>query len=126
MRATVPRSLRSWGDEIGILLRRWWWITAIVVAISWLPPVPAVQVAFNAGCLALVALFGAWFAITACRMPRRPEDKWKRDVARNVVATWPGVAMRVGLAVDGQCAVLVRERSRRRNRRASDLRVLSG
>ncbi|MDQ1129945.1 S-DNA-T family DNA segregation ATPase FtsK/SpoIIIE [Microbacterium sp. SORGH_AS 888] len=101
MRATVPRELRSWGDEVGILLRRWWWAAAIVVVISWLPPAPAVQVAFNVGCLALVFLLSLWLTVTALRMPRRPEDKWRRDVSRNILANWPGVAMRVRLGVPG-------------------------
>lgn len=52
MGAPVPRQLRSWGDEVGILIRRWWWVAALVFVISWLPPVPAVQVAFTIGCLA--------------------------------------------------------------------------
>ena len=101
MRTAVPRELRSWGDEIGILLRRWWWAAAIVVVVSWLPPVPAVQVAFNIGCLALVLLLGVWVTVTALRMPRRPEEKWKRDVSRNILASWPSVAMRVGLGAPG-------------------------
>lgn len=99
MGTTVPRELRSWGDEIGILLRRWWWAALIVVVVSWLPPVPVVQVAFTIGCLALVVLVGVWFVATAVRMPRRAEDKWKRDVARNLVANWPAVASRLGLSV---------------------------
>lgn len=101
MRTTMPRELRSWGDEVGILLRRWWWAAAIVVVVSWLPPVPVVQMTFTVGCLALVALLGVWVTVTALRMPRRPEDKWKRDVSRSIVASWPGVAIRVGLGVPG-------------------------
>lgn len=36
MRTAVPRELRSWGDGIGILFRRWWWIAALVLILSWL------------------------------------------------------------------------------------------
>ena len=43
MRTAVPRELRSWGDEIAILFRRWWWTAALVLILSWLPPVPGVQ-----------------------------------------------------------------------------------
>lgn len=56
MRPALPRALRNWGDEIGSLLRRWWWIAALVLVLSWLPPVPAVQVAFTVGCVAVAAL----------------------------------------------------------------------
>lgn len=101
MRTAVPRELRSWGDEIGILFRRWWWVAALVLILSWLPPAPAVQVAFTAGCLAAVAFLGVWVAITVRRMPRRPDEKWKRDVSRNVLASWTAVAARVGLSVPG-------------------------
>lgn len=101
MGTVAPRELRNWGDEIGILLRRGWWVVAIVVVISWLPPVPVVQVAFTIGCLVLIGLAILWFTVTALRMPRRPDDKWKRDVSRNIVASWPSVAMRVGLGVRG-------------------------
>ncbi|WP_288118556.1 hypothetical protein, partial [Microbacterium sp. 69-7] len=101
MRTTVPRGLRSWGDEIGVLLRRWWWVAAVVVFVSWLPPVPAVQVAFTVGFLALIGLLGLWFTITALRMPRGSDDKWKRGVARSIVASWPEIAMRIGLGVPG-------------------------
>ncbi|MCC9055089.1 hypothetical protein LOK55_12525 [Microbacterium sp. F2E] len=97
----MPRDLRSWGDEIGVLLRRWWWAAAIVVVVSWLPPVPVVQVAFNFGCLALVLLLGLWLTVTALRMPRRADEKWKREVSRNILSSWPSVAMRVGLGVPG-------------------------
>ena len=88
-------------DRIGILFRRWWWIAALVLILSWLPPVPAVQAAFTAGCLAVVAFLGVWVAITARRMPRRSDEKWKREVSRNVLASWTAVAMRVGLSVPG-------------------------
>lgn len=101
MPATMPRELRSWGDEVGILLRRWWWVAAVVVVVSWLPPVPVVQMTFTVGCLALIALLGVWVTVTARRMPRRPEDKWKRDVSRKIVASWPDVAIRVGLGLPG-------------------------
>lgn len=99
MGTVAPRELRNWGDEIGLLVRRWWWVAAIVMVISWLPPVPAVQVAFTLGCLAVVGLVGIWLTVTALRMPRRPDEKWKRDVSRNIVANWPSVATRVGLSV---------------------------
>ena len=101
MRNTVPRELRSWGDEIGILLRRWWWVAASVVVVSWLPPVPAVQVAFTLGCAALVFLLGVWVTVTALRMPHRSDEKWKRNVSRSILTSWPAVAMRVGLGVPG-------------------------
>lgn len=101
MGTTVPRELRSWGDEIGMVLRRWWWLAAILVVVSWLPPVPLVQIAFTIGCLALVVLLGLWLVVTALRMPRRPDDKWKLDVSRSIVASWADVAMRVGLGVPG-------------------------
>ena len=101
MAAVVPRELRSWGDEIGILFRRWWWIAVPVLILSWLPPVPAVQVAFTAGSLAVDAFIGVWVAITARRMPRRSDEKWKRDVSRNVLASWTAVTVRVGLSVPG-------------------------
>ncbi|MEV7693782.1 FtsK/SpoIIIE domain-containing protein [Microbacterium sp. NPDC089189] len=101
MRSALPRELRSWGDEIGLLFRRWWWIAALVLILSWFPPVPAVQVAFTVGCLAVAALLGLWFATTARRMPRRSDEKWKRDVSRNVLSSWAAVATRVGLGVQG-------------------------
>lgn len=31
MGAPVPRQLRSWGDEVGVLIRRWWWVAALVL-----------------------------------------------------------------------------------------------
>ena len=96
---TVPRDLRTWGDEIGIFFRRWWWTLLIVVVMTWLPPVPAVQVAFNLALMTLVGLIASWAFVTARRMPRRADDKWKRDVGRNILATWPNVAMRLGLGV---------------------------
>lgn len=34
-------------------------------------------------------------------MPRRSDEKWKRDVSRDVFASWTAVAMRVGLSVPG-------------------------
>lgn len=92
MQSALPRELRSWGDEIGLLFRRWLWIAGLVLILSWLPPVPVVQVAFTVGCLAAVAFLGVWVAITARRMPRRPDEKWKRDVSRNVLAGWAAVA----------------------------------
>lgn len=100
MRTTVPRELCSWGDEIGILLLRRWWVAASVVVVSGLP-VPAVQVAFTVGCLALVLLLGPRLTVTALRMPRRSDEKWKRDVSRSILSNWPSVAMRVGLGVLG-------------------------
>lgn len=99
MGAPVPRQLRSWGDEVGILIRRWWWVAALVFVISWLPPVPAVQVAFTIGCLALVALIGFWLVLTARRMPRSTDDKWKRDKSRQIVSTWANTSMNLGLSV---------------------------
>jgi len=101
MRPALPRELRSWGDELGFLFRRSWWIAALVLVLSWLPPVPAVQVAFTAGCLAAVAFLGVWVTITVRRMPRGSDEKWKRDVSRTVLASWTAVAMRVGLGVPG-------------------------
>src|SRR3546814_3721357 len=56
-------------------------------------------VAFTAGCLAAVAFLGVWVAITARRMPRRSDEKWQRDVSRNVAASWTAVAARVGLEI---------------------------
>src|SRR5690242_6425233 len=99
MAAPVPRRLRDWGDEIGILVRRWWWVAALVMVISWLPPVPVVQVAFSVACFALLALVGVWVVITARRMPRSPEEKWKRGVSRRIVSTWSNTAMSRGLFV---------------------------
>lgn len=79
MRVTVPRELRRWDDEVGILLHRWWWAAAIVVVVSWLPTAPAVQVAFNVGCLALALLLGIWVTVAALRVPRRePSDRRAR------------------------------------------------
>ncbi|MCC4908461.1 FtsK/SpoIIIE domain-containing protein [Microbacterium sp. cx-59] len=96
---TVPRELRTWGDEVGIVARRWWWALAVIVAMTWRPPVPAVQVAFNWAILVLVLLVAAWVILTARRMPHRPDEKWKRDVGRGIYRSWTAVAMRLGLAV---------------------------
>lgn len=38
---TVPRDLRTWGDELGIFARRWWWTLAVIALMTWLPPVRA-------------------------------------------------------------------------------------
>lgn len=96
---TIPRDLRTWGDETGIFFRRWWWTLLVVGLMTWLPPVPAVQVGFNLALLALVGLIAAWAFLTARRMPRQADEKWKRDVGRNILTTWPNVAMRLGLGV---------------------------
>lgn len=96
---TIPRYLRTWGDETGIFFRRWWWTLLVVGLMTWLPPVPAVQVGFNLALLALVGLIAAWAFLTARRMPRQADEKWKRDVGRNILTTWPNVAMRLGLGV---------------------------
>ena len=99
MGAIVPRELRSWADEVHILVRRWWWVALLVFLISWLPPLPAVQVAFTVGSIGVLAAVVAWLVVTATRMPHRPEDKWKREVARNIVASWSNTAMNLGLSV---------------------------
>ena len=96
---TVPHELRTWGDEAGIFARRWGWTFAVIVVMTWLPPVPAVQVAFNWAILALVLLVAAWVILTARRMPRRPDEKWKRDVGRSIHRSWVAVAIRLGLGV---------------------------
>ena len=96
---TVPRDLRTWGDEIGIFTHRWWWTLPVVGVMTWLPPVPAVQIAFNLALMTLVGLIASWAFVTARRMPRRADDKWKRGVGRDILATWPNVAMRLGLGV---------------------------
>lgn len=96
---TVPRELRTWGDEVGIFARRWWWTLAVIVVMTWLPPVPAVQVAFTWAVLALVLLGAAWAILTARRMTRRSDEKWKRDVGRRIHRSWVDVAIRLGLGV---------------------------
>ncbi|WP_396642905.1 FtsK/SpoIIIE domain-containing protein [Microbacterium sp.] len=98
MAATTPRSLRTWGDEFALLWRRWWWVLAVVWGMTLLPAVPAVQIAFNWALVVVPALFLTWLVITSRRMPHADADKWKRDAARNIVATWPDVAMRLGLS----------------------------
>ncbi|WP_454129620.1 FtsK/SpoIIIE domain-containing protein [Microbacterium aurum] len=80
-------------------MRRWWWAALIVFLLSWLPPVPPVQVASSIGILALVAIVVIWFATTVGRMPRTTEDKWKRRTARSILTSWGTVAVRLGLAV---------------------------
>lgn len=98
MAATTPRGLRTWGDEFALLWRRWWWILAIVWGMTLLPPVSAVQTAFNWALVLVPAMILVWFVITFRRMPRADTDRWKRDVGRNVLATWSDVAMRLGLS----------------------------
>lgn len=95
----MPRELRTWGDEFSTLMRRWWWAALIVFLLSWLPPVPPVQVASTIGILALVVIVVIWFATTVGRMPRTTEDKWKRQIARSILTSWGTVAVRLGLAV---------------------------
>lgn len=108
MSRTLPRDLRTWGDEFGRLVRHWWWLAVLVVLLSWLPPVPPVQVAVNVGGFALIVIVGVWFTTVALRRPRSPEDKWKRQTGRNIVASWAGVATRLGLAVnDHRTRVLI-------------------
>lgn len=99
MAVAVPRELRSWGDEARILFRRWWWVLVVLGLISWLPPFPVVQVAFTVGCLTVGLLVVVWIIATATRMPRKPEEKWKRDVGRDIVTNWSSVASRLGLSV---------------------------
>ncbi len=96
---TVPRGLRTWGDEFGMFARRWWWTLPIIGLMTWLPPVPAVHTAFNWVVLGFVVLVAIWAISTARRMPRRPEEKWKRDVGRNIHGSWAAVATRLGLGV---------------------------
>lgn len=98
MAATAPRGLRTWSDEFVLLARRWWWVLAGIWGMVLLPPVPAVQIAFNWASGIAVVLFVVWLVITSRRMPRADVDKWKRDVSRAVLATWPDVAMRLGLS----------------------------
>lgn len=95
----MPRELRTWGDEFSTLVRRWWWVALIVFLLSWLPPVPPIQVASTIGILALVAIVVIWFATTVGRMPRTTEDKWKHRTARSILTSWGTVAVRLGLAV---------------------------
>ena len=95
----MPRELRTWGDEFSALVRRWWWVALIVFLLSWLPPVPPVQVTSAIGTLVLVAIVVIWFTTTVGRMPRTTGDKWKRQTARSILTSWGTVAARLGLSV---------------------------
>lgn len=95
----MPRELRTWGDEFSTLVRRWWWVALIVLLLSWLPPVPPVQVASTIAIFASIAIVVIWFATTVGRMPRTTEDKWKRQTARSILTSWGSAAVRLGLAV---------------------------
>lgn len=99
MTTPVPRELRSWADEVRILVRRWWWAALLVFLISWLPPLPAVQVAFTVGSVGILVAVGVWFVAIGTRMPRHPEDKWKKEVARSILSGWSNTAMNLGLSV---------------------------
>ncbi|MDQ1112577.1 hypothetical protein QE418_002025 [Microbacterium testaceum] len=102
MRFAVPRELRSWGNEIGMLFRRLWWIAILVLILSW----AAFGTCRAGGSIHYVKPGGG-------RIPRRlvcnrggsdPSAvgwEWKRDVSRNVLASWTAVAVRVGLSVPG-------------------------
>lgn len=99
MGITVPRGLRTWSDEFGLLFRRMWWVLAILWLIFWLSFIPAVQTSFGWALTLALSGFVVWLVVTFRRMPRASDDKWKRSVSRTIVTTWPEVAARLGLSV---------------------------
>ena len=42
---TVPRELRTWGDEVGIFVRRWGWTLAVIEQVIELPKGKSTNVA---------------------------------------------------------------------------------
>ena len=99
MPKTMPRAMRTWGDELGLLVRRFWWVILIWIVAGYLTFLPVVNTIWQWSFLAIVGLIVWWFVLTARRMPRADHDKWKRATARGIVATWPEVARRLGLSV---------------------------
>lgn len=98
MATTTPRGLRTWGDEFGLLWRRGWWVLVVLWGMWWLAFIPAVQASFSWALAIVAGLLVVWVVVTYKRMPRVDADKWRRDVSRNIVASWPDIAMRLGLS----------------------------
>ena len=99
MATTAPRDLRTWGDEIRLLWRRGWWVLAVLWIIWWLAFIPSVRASLDWALAITLGGFVVWFVVTFKRMPRAEADKWKRNVSRYILATWPDVATRLGLSV---------------------------
>ncbi|WP_458040345.1 MULTISPECIES: FtsK/SpoIIIE domain-containing protein [Bacteria] len=98
MATTTPRGLRTWGDEFGLLWRRGWWVLVVLWGMWWLAFIPAVQALFSWALAIVAGLLVVWVVVTYKRMPRVDADRWRRDVSRNIVASWPDIAMRLGLS----------------------------
>lgn len=98
MATTTPRGLRTWGDELGLLWRRGWWVLVVLWGMWWLAFIPAVRASFNWALAIVAGVLVVWVVVTYRRMPRVEVDKWRRDVSRNIVASWPDIAMRLGLS----------------------------
>ncbi|MGA1827047.1 FtsK/SpoIIIE domain-containing protein [Microbacterium sp.] len=98
MATTTPRGLRTWGDEFGLLWRRGWWVLVVLWGMWWLAFIPAVQASFSWALAIVAGLLVVWVVVTYKRMPRVDADKRRRDVSRNIVASWPDIAMRLGLS----------------------------
>jgi S-DNA-T family DNA segregation ATPase FtsK/SpoIIIE len=98
MPRTPPHDVRTWGDEFGILVRRGWWVLALLWVMWWLAFIPAIQTLFDWALLITLCGLVVWGGAIFNRMPRNGDDKWRRDVSRNILETWPDVAMRLGLS----------------------------
>lgn len=98
--AEVQRpGLRTWREEIGLLWRRSWWLIPAFVVASWFTFIPGVQNFLSLLPLALVGLIVIWVVLVFRRMPHTDEARWRREVGRTIVSTWPEVATRLGLSV---------------------------
>lgn len=86
--AEVQRpGLRTWGEEIGLLWRRSWWLIPAFFVASWFTFIPGVQNFLSFLPLALVGLIVIWVVLVFRRMPHTDEAKWRREVGRTLVST---------------------------------------
>ncbi|THG30564.1 hypothetical protein E6C70_14440 [Glaciibacter flavus] len=99
MAVTTPRDLRTWGDETRLLWRRGWWVLVVLWIMGWLAFIPAVQALLDWAVAIALGGFIVWFVVAFKRAPHGQDDRWKRNVSRNMLAAWPDVAMRLGLSV---------------------------
>lgn len=88
-----------WTGEIPLLLRRGWWLLALIVVLAMFNAVPFVGQLINGLLVIAVAIVALRRIVAARHFDTLLQRRWQLQVANWIASAWPSLAVQLGLEV---------------------------